>query len=642
MPKSTGLPTRAVYRHAELDRVLNPRSIAIVGASPKTGSFGDRVLGHLSTFGGDIYLVNPKYDRIGERDCYASLRDLPASPDCVAVAIPRESVEPIVRDAAAVQAGGVVLYASGYAEMQRADRIEQQQRLSAIARETSLKIIGPNCLGVVNYLQRFRLSFAEYPKPREQQGVMVGVATQSGAMSQAMSQALERGTGVSHALSAGNQSDVDVADYVSYLADEPGCQAIACAFEGMSAPERMLEACAIAWRAGKPLLINKIATGESGAAAALRHTGSYAGLDRAWRAAFERGGAIVVDEFEGLMEAASFFAKAPAPAARGVAVVATSGGAAIMCADKADEHAVQLPQPGERAQKILAGVIPEFGCTLNPCDVTGQVVNNPQSLWECADALLSDPAFGALVAPQTVVPEAGGGQARIDALQAVSAQRGKITCNVLLSNWLQGPGLFESERHTHVAVFRSMDRCFRTLAAWHHRADLIARGERRIARCSSPTAAREAMQIIERAGAGSSTLDERASRAVLAAYGIAVGTAHEPPAPGAIALIISARFDGRLGPLITLSFSGATGKLLPQPVIDLAAISHEEAERLARKLLGKALGRAEGLANLLARVSELAADLAPVISDVQIHTAAYEDGNCQVGEISIAPVQPGG
>jgi acyl-CoA synthetase (NDP forming) len=123
-------------------------------------------------------------------------------------------------------------------------------------------------------------------------------------------------------------------------------------------------------------------------------------------------------------------------------------------------------------QQILASVIPEFGCTRNPCDVTGQVVSNPQSLWECADALLSDAAYGALIAPQTVVSETNW-QARIEALQKVSEQRGKITCNVLLSNWLQGPGLYESERHTHVAVFRSMDRCFRTLAAWHHRADLM-------------------------------------------------------------------------------------------------------------------------------------------------------------------------
>jgi acyl-CoA synthetase (NDP forming) len=471
MPKATRLTPRAVYRHAELDRVLNPGSIAIVGASPRAGSFGDRILGHLATFSGDLYLVNPKYDRIGERDCYASVKDLPTPPDCIATAVPREAVEPIVREAASVGAGGVIVYASGYAEMQREERIEQQQRLSDIALESGLKIIGPNCLGIVSYLKRARISFAEYPKPREQSGALIGIASQSGAMSQAMAQALERGVGVSHALSAGNQSDVDVADFVSYLADEPSCQAIACAFEGMAHPQRMLEAAQIAWRAAKPLLVHKIATSEPGAAAAMAHTGSVAGLDAEWRATFERGGAIFIEEFEGLMEAASFFAKAPAPAARGVAVVATSGGAAIMAADKAERHAVPLPQPSTRVQQLLTSLIPEFGAARNPCDVTGQVVSQPQSLWQCAESLLSDPAYGALVAPQTVVSERLW-QARIDALQLASRQSGKITCNVLLSDWLQGPGLFESERHTHVAVFRSMDRCFRTLAAWHRRAGL--------------------------------------------------------------------------------------------------------------------------------------------------------------------------
>jgi len=620
MPKATPLTPRAVYRHAELDRVLNPRSIAIVGASPKAGSFGDRVLGHIATFGGDVYLVNPKYDRIGERDCYASVKDLPMPPDCVAIAVPREAVEPIVREAAAVGAGGVILYASGYAEMQREERIEQQRRLTAIALDTGLKIIGPNCLGIVNYLKRARISFAEYPKPREQHGVLIGIASQSGAMSQAMAQALERGIGVSHALSAGNQSDVDVADFVSYLADEPSCQAIACAFEGMAHPQRMLEAAQITWRAGKPLLINKIATGEPGAAAAMAHTGSIAGLDGAWRATFERGGAILIEEFEGLMEAASFFAKAPAPAARGVAVVATSGGAAIMSADKAERHGVPLPQPSSRVQQVLSSLIPEFGSSRNPCDVTGQVVSKPQSLWQCAESLLSDPAYGALIAPQTVVSELLW-QARIDALQLASSQSGKITCNVLLSDWLQGPGLFESERHTHVAVFRSMDRCFRTLAAWHHRAELGARRERTPQRCSPSAAGQEAGQIILQAQ--SERLNARECAAVLTAYGISGATAHhEATTAGGFELLAGAQIDTLFGPLITLAYRDV--------VLDLAPINADEAVRMVRALSGCAFSDVEGLASLLVRLSEMAADLQHLMARAEVEMIVRRDGELRI------------
>jgi acyl-CoA synthetase (NDP forming) len=507
---------RPVYRHAELDRVLNPKSIAIVGASPKAGSFGDRVLRNLAGFDGDIYLVNSKYERLGERRCFPSVASLPVIPDCVAVTVPRESVEDVVREAAQAGAGGVILYASGYAETQLPERIEQQRRLGDIARESGLKILGPNCLGMVNYLRRARVSFSDFPAPRELRGMSVGIASQSGALSQSLAQAIECGASVSHAFSAGNQADVDVADLVAYLADEPACQAIACSFEGMTYPQRLLQAAEIAWRNGKPLLINKIATGTLGAAAAISHTGSLAGSDRAYRAAFERGGAMVIEEFEGLMEAAAFFAKAPPPKARGVAVVATSGGAAIMAADKAELHGVSLPQPCEEVRRVLELNIPDFGSARNPCDVTGQVINNPQSMWSCGDALLSDPAYGALVVPQTLAQEMH--KPRVSAFSALSKRHGKITCNVLMSGWLQGPGALDAEVDPHIALFRSMDRCFRTLAAWHHRADLLARGERTLVRVSEPAAARTAARMI--ADAPRDQLTERESKAVLDAYGI--------------------------------------------------------------------------------------------------------------------------
>jgi acyl-CoA synthetase (NDP forming) len=507
---------RQVYRHATLDRVLNPKHVCIVGASPKAGSFGERVLTNLAGFGGNIYLVNSKYDKIGDRQCYPSMASLPENPDCVAVVAPRDAVEDIVREAAHLRVGGVILYASGYAETRLPERIELQLRLKAIGLESGLKILGPNCLGIANYVRGARISFSDYPTPREMPGRSIGIASQSGALSQSLAQAIECGVSVSHAFSAGNQADVDVADLVAYLADEPSCHAIVCVFEGMAHPQRLLEAARIAWRNGKPLLIHKTATGLLGAEAAISHTGSLAGSDSAYRAAFERGGAIVVEEFEGLMEAAQFFAKAPYPKARGIAVLAASGGAAIMAADKAEVYGVSLPQPGLEVRGILEANIPDFGSARNPCDVTGQVVNNPLSMPACSDALLSDAAYGALVVPQTLAFEMY--KARLESLGNQSAHYGKITCSVLISNWLQGPGTFEAERNAHVALFRSMDRCFSTIAAWHHRADLVQRGERTVKRASDSSAARQAARLI--AGAPGDRLTERESKSVLELYGI--------------------------------------------------------------------------------------------------------------------------
>ena len=167
-----------------------------------------------------------------------------------------------------------------------------------------------------------------------------------------------------------------------------------------------------------------MATGEQGAAAAMSHTGSLAGSQAAYRAVFQRAGAILVDDYEALCETAAFFAKAPPPKARGVAVVAASGGAAIMAADRAEQFDVPLTQPSDAVRDVLLAHIPEFGSARNPCDVTAQILANPESLNACADALLGDAAYGALVVPQTYgyAPSAK----RIPVYDLLAAKHGKI------------------------------------------------------------------------------------------------------------------------------------------------------------------------------------------------------------------------
>jgi acyl-CoA synthetase (NDP forming) len=516
---SAAAPQRAqVYRRADLKRVLHPASIAIVGASSRVGSFGERVLNNLAGYTGNLHLVNAKYDRLGDRACHPSLGALPESPDCVVVCVPREGVEDVVLEAASVRAGGVILFASGYAETGKEDRIAQQARLSHIAAETGLRILGPNCLGIANYSLGARITFSEYPAVRPLRAASVAIASQSGALSQSLAQAIECGASVSHSFAAGNQSDVDVADLVAYLAEDDACRSIVCVFEGMAQPERLLQAADLAWKNGKPLLIHKLATGRLGSEAAISHTGSLAGSNSAYLAAFRRAGAILIDDFEALMEAAAFFAKAPAPKARGVAVIATSGGAGIMAADKAEEHSVPMPQPSAAATAVLTQHIPDFGSARNPCDVTAQVVNNPQSLWACGEALLADEQYGAAIMPQPVAFDFH--TPRIEALGNISREHGKITCNVLISQWLQGPGALEAELNPNVAQFRSMDRCFATLAAWHDFHERQQVGARVLRRISEASAAAQAASML--ADATGRTLAEREAKAVLAAYGVPV------------------------------------------------------------------------------------------------------------------------
>src|SRR5271165_355897 len=338
------MPARenAVYRHADLARLLNPASVAVVGASTRAGSFGERVLKNLDTFHGRYYAVNARYDRIGTLPCYPNVAALPEVPDCAVIATPREAVEEIARDCASAGVGGAIVFASGYAEVGKQGRIAEQERLAEIARSTGLRIVGPNCIGIVNTALRAELTFMSItpiPPPRPNS---IGLISQSGALGMTLAQACVRGVSFSHVMTSGNSCDVDMADYIGFLIEEPNCRAIACVFEGMADPRRLLLAAEMAWQADKPLIVFKMATGEQGAAAAMSHTGTLAGSEAAYRAAFRRAGAIIVDDYESLIETAAFFAKAAPMKARGVAVLATSGGAAIMAADRAEQHGVPL------------------------------------------------------------------------------------------------------------------------------------------------------------------------------------------------------------------------------------------------------------------------------------------------------------
>jgi acyl-CoA synthetase (NDP forming) len=264
-----------------------------------------------------------------------------------------------------------------------------------------------------------------------------------------------------------------------------------------------------------------MATGEQGAQAAMSHTGSLAGSHASYRAVFKRAGAIVVDDFEALMETAAFFAKAPAPKAAGVAIVAASGGAAIMAADRSEQHGVPMPQPSPEVKAILETRIPEFGSSRNPCDVTAQVLSDPESLGICANALLSDPQYGVLVSPLTYgyAPSAK----RPQVYSALAEQHGKMACVVWQTEWQDGPGVVEANQCNRVALFRSMNACFFALAAWQWRADRRTAGAQTVAATSSETKIQTRALIAKATG---KTLTEREAKAVLAYYGVPVVGEH--------------------------------------------------------------------------------------------------------------------
>jgi acyl-CoA synthetase (NDP forming) len=633
---------RRIYTRAELERLIAPRSIAVVGASPRAGSFGLRTLENLAHFRGPVWPVNAKYEQVGAYVCYPSLAALPGKPDLVALVVPREGVQAALAEAAAAGAGGVVVYASGYGEMAREEGAAEQRRLGEIARAARMPILGPNCMGLVNHELGVGVSFIpEYSKMPRRVGPIAFVS-QSGALGYCLAQAAERGVGYRYFFSAGNSSDVDVADLIGAMAEDPGVRAIACLFEGVPDARRLLEAGARAREAGKPVIVYKLGVSEDGAAAARSHTGSLAGSAEAFRALFDRAGFVTVDNYEALVEYAKFFAAAGKPAsttaARGVAVVSGSGGAGIISADMAARHGVPMPQPMPQTAEALRSVVPEFGAARNPCDPTGQVLSVPESYNKCCQALLDDPQYGVLLCAMSVSSRETGNKRATD-IAALARSQSKPIAVAWVSEWLQGPGSEAYEADDRVGFFRSIDRCFAAIAAWQRwqepriaeqrvtkkvanfplRKKVLGEREAKAilaqygiqsaperqaknadeavkaaAELGYPVVLKADGDIEHKTEAGAVKLDlrdEAALRAACAAMTAAPGFTFEgflvqAMVKGGVELVVGVKRDPQCGPVVLVGLGGVLVEVLRDTALALAPVGKTEARRMLERLKG--------------------------------------------------------
>jgi acyl-CoA synthetase (NDP forming) len=514
-------PVREPYSHSDLSRLIDPRVVAVVGASETPGSFGQRTLANMSEFDGKVYAVNPKYRNLFERPCVPTIADLPEAPDCVILCVARPMVEEMIEAAGAIKAGGAIVYASGFSETGKPDRIEAQDRLIATAQRLGVRIAGPNCVGLANTRSRAGMNFMpDYGLMGHRRGP-VAIVSQSGALGYTVLQGMQRGIGFSKYLAAGNSSDVDVCDYVSYLADDQDTHAIVCLFEGVKDGARFLTAARKAREAGKALIVYKAGNSEVSRQAALSHTGTMVGSSAAYTAAFEEVAAIATDGLESVLELASFFAKSQPPKyGRGVGILATSGGAAVISADKAERYRVALPALDSKTADALHKVVPDFGSVANPSDLTAEVLKTSETFGYCLDAFIADPNFSALVIPMVFAHPSSSG-ARAQAVVEAAKRTDKPLAVIWMNEWHQGPGSEVFDADSRVSLFRSADRCFGALRAWMDWHEV--RGVKPVySRRSEPGAGEIARNIIAQAVNSGVALSESASKRVLAAYGVGV------------------------------------------------------------------------------------------------------------------------
>jgi acyl-CoA synthetase (NDP forming) len=515
---------RALYGTSELSRLIRPRSVAVVGASNTPGAFGYRTVQNCSFgYSGKVFPINPRHAEILGHTCYSDLESLPEVPDSVVLCVPAEQAMGIVEKCAALGVGGAVIYSSGFLETGEAGKVAQQRRLVEVARAAGMRILGPNCIGIMNFVDRVGLSFQPglYELPMIKGPV--GLAVQSGALGFILTQGMQRGIGYSYNIAPGNSCDVDICDLINFMVEDETTKAIACVFEGVADGARFLAAAQRALAAGKPLVAYKLGRNELARRTAMSHTGTLTGSNAAYDAAFDRAGVIGVDSFEAVLETVAFFtkaAKSAKPAAPGIGVMSASGGAAVMAADKADELGVPLPPLAPQTAAALREKMPDFGSSANPCDITAASLHDKTMYGHCITAFANDPSFAAVVVPMmSIYAPATVERARY--LCEVAATLNKPICIVWLNEWLQGPGSEVYEQSPALSLFRSMGRCLATLKAWlryHARRDALVR--RALPRTADTQCKTVAAALLRQPAGGA--LSEGASKALLSAYGVPV------------------------------------------------------------------------------------------------------------------------
>jgi len=502
-----------------LERLFQPGAIAVIGASQKAGSISGQPLRHLKAGGyaGRLYAVNPNHGEIlGERS-YASVRDLPETPDLALILVAAHRVPTALEDCGAKGIPFALIVSSGFAEAGPAGA-RMQQDVVAIARRHGIGVIGPNCQGLMDVAGRVSAGFGAPFTLRYREGP-VSVISQSGGFGGAiMMMADAEGVGFRRFVTTGNECGIGTLDLIESFCDDPGTGVIATYIEGLGDARRLLDVGRKAMKARKPLLVWKAGNSDVGARAVASHTANLAGSATLYRAAFRQVGAIEVTDVAELADCAKAFAPGRLPRGNRVAVVTTSGGAGIVMADRFSEAGMQMPSLTPANLARLRRLLPEFAATENPIDTTARIIDEPEALREVLTVIAEDPNIDCVTLACAALT---GDLARRIARAVVAVQ--SDTDKPLLLAW-NAPedttrDAYEIVDAAGVPRFRTPVRCARAMCALSEYAGALALEAQREAQPPLPIE-RPAVRAALRSRHG--VLAEHEAKRVLAEYGIPV------------------------------------------------------------------------------------------------------------------------
>ncbi len=517
-----------------LDALMEPHSIALIGASPQVGSVGNTIARNLlaGEFKGPIYFVNPRHAVIEDQPCHPSIDVLPEAPNVAVIATPPSTVAGIIGELAERGSRAAIVITAG---------LSQEQKIEALraGREKIFRVLGPNNIGLILPHLGLNASFSH----RAPAAGNLALLSQSGALVTAIVDwAAERSIGFSHVVSLGDMSDVDFGDLLDYLAGDTQSRAILLYMEAVSHAPKFMSAARRAARV-KPVVVVKSGRHAASAAAAASHTGRLAGADNAYEAAFRRAGVLRVTDLDELFEAAETLTRVPRLAGEQLMIVTNGGGAGVLAADRLADYGGELAPLSEAARTKLSAVLPANWSKANPVDIIGDA--SPERYNAALEILLEDPDPSALLVincPTALTSSAEIAARLVDTL-ATRRAAGKNN-KPMLTNWLGNPAaedarrLFSTARIATYETPTAAARGFMQLVRYTRAQDELMRTPPAMDR-DVKVDRTKARAIIEQALRGGTTmLNEADGKDLMAAYGIPIvrtEVAADPAAVGAIA-----------------------------------------------------------------------------------------------------------
>ncbi len=386
-----------------LNKLLCPEKICIVGASEKSGFGGDTSRNVIQlTKEGKYYFVNPGRKSIFGHPCYSSIAELPENIDLAVLCTPQATIIDLMKQAKEKGASAALVFASGYNEIGTEEGKRNQEELQETARALGMSVMGPNCAGFINYVDAVS-PFAFISTERDRKG-SIGIVSQSGQLCLSMMDSPF--AKFSFVISAGNCDVVDMEDYIDFLVDNDETKVLAVYIEGVKKPEKFVAALKKAAMKRKPVVILKTGKSEKGQQLAASHTGSLAGSDRFFEALFRKFGVIRVDDLEELLFTSHVLATIPVlPQNTSFASMNLSGGETGICADVGSAEGIQYPDFSKQTMDKLRELLPSYSSPANPLDMTASLSYDTDKFAEVLRTLKNDQNIGSVVVGYTLLEE---------------------------------------------------------------------------------------------------------------------------------------------------------------------------------------------------------------------------------------------